>query len=207
MRRITLLLVLVLAVSLSACGKTTSDTPAPATTTTTATPTPTRSDTFAVGTVSNSKYENAYFGIGFTVGDGWTIDDIAACNSFLAQQDGDITVAASTTQCFHDAIAYCESGTISVYVENLSLLCDHIPSIDEYVEMQRAMCDSNPDITIEEISATVGNLSCKGLKIRVNEYQTDVFYYIPSGKYMVSVGFSGADADFAAQYLPQIYTF
>ncbi len=210
MRKLALLLVLALAVSLSACGKTTTDTPAPTTpttTTTTATPTPTRTDTFAVGTVTNNSYENAFFGIGCTFSNGWTIDNVGACNSFLTQAGGDITAAASDAKCFHDMIAYCESGTISVYVENLSSMWDHLPSIDEYVEMQQLMCEENPDIITEAITGTVGNLSCKGLKITVNEYQTDVFYYIPSGKYMVTVGFSGANAEFAAQYLPIFYTF
>ncbi len=211
MKKLALLLVLVLAVSLSACGKVntdTPDTPDTQTTTTTTVAIPEKSDTFALGTVVNGTYQNAFFGLGFSLDDQWTIDNAAACNPSLSQQaGGDIAAAAEAAQCFYDVMASSVNGVISVYVENLSLLWDYIPSVDEYVEMQKAMCEGNPNITVADVTANVGSLPCKGLQITVSEYQTDVFYYIPMNNYMISLGFSGTNADFAAQYLADIFTF
>lgn len=210
MKKLALLLALVLVFSLAACNKTTDGKTDPdaATTTTTTVAAPTRSDTFTVGTVSGTSYQNPYFGLGCTLDSGWMIDNAATCNTAFSEAS-DLNAAAANAQQFDDMLAFNSANgcMVKVGVENLALLWDHIPSMDEYAEMQRIVNEGNPDLVLEDITATVGNLSCKGLRVTVDENQVDTFYYISAGKYMVSLLISASDAAAAEQVLAQFYTF
>lgn len=209
MKKLALLLALVLVFSLTACGKTTDGKTDPdAATTTTTVAAPTRSDTFTVGTVSGTSYQNPYFGLGCTLDSGWTVDNAATCNTAFAEASN-LNAAAANAQQFDDMLAFNSTNgcMVKVGVENLALLWDHIPSMEEYAEMQRIVNEGNPDLVLEDVTATVGNLSCKGLRVTVDENQVDTFYYISAGKYMVSLLISASDATTAEQVLAQFYTF
>lgn len=211
MKKLALLLVFVLLFSFTACHGADGDKGGDgATTTTTAAPGPQRTDTFTVGTATGSAYENTFFGLGCRLDSGWMVDTAEQCNPFLTVPEGsDFVTAAQKAQEFFDmqAVNTAVGGMITVKVENVPLLWDTVPSLDEYVEMQRLMCDGNPDLVVKDVTATIGSLSCKGLKITVGEEQTDSFYYIPHGKYMITIGFSAEDASFAEDFLPLFYTF
>ncbi len=209
MKKLALLLILVLVFSLAACGKTSDGkTDSDATTTTTTVAAPTRSDTFTVGTVNGSSYENAFFGLGCALDSDWTIDNAATCNAALSQAS-DLNTAAANAQLFDDMIAFNSTNEcmVRITVENLASLWDHVPSLEEYTAMQRTMNESNPDLVLEDITAAVGSLTCTGLRITVNENQVDTFYYLSAGKYMVSLLISAPDAATAEQVLAQFYTF
>lgn len=207
MRKLALLLAVMLLLSMTACKKQPAGNADPTTPTTTAPYTPTRVDTFTVGTVNGTSYENAFFGIGCNLGSDWVVSDASAYNPFLDTQ-GDVNTAAANAQQFYDMYAVNGNGdSVEVYAENLTLLMDSVPSLEEYLNLQRLMYEGNPDLSVADISATISGTTYNGLQVTVNETLTDVSYYIPCGNYMLTVRFLGADASLAQQLLPSFYTF
>ena len=197
MKKLALLLAVILLFSFTGCKKQPAGNTDPTTTTTTAPYTPTRVDTFTVGAVNGTSYENAFFGIGCNLGSDWTI----------TSYDKDSATAASA-QYYSDMSATDTIGrSVEVYVENLSLLMDNLPTLEEYIALQRSMYEDNPSLTVQDITATIGNSTCKGLQVVVHETLTDVAYYIQQGQFVVTLRFLVSNADEMNQLLPAFYTF
>ena len=206
MKKLALLLAVILLFSFTGCKKQPDGNTDPTTTTTTAY-TPTRVDTFTVGTVNGTSYENAYFGIGCNLGSDWAISDAAAYNPSLDTQ-GDLNAAAANAQQFYDMFAVDPTGvSVEIYVENLTLLMDTVPSLEDYMDLQRSMYEGNPNLVVTDITTTISNRSYKGLQVTVDETLTDVSYYLSCGNYMVSLRFLVPNAAMAEQLLPAFYTF
>ena len=206
MRKLALLLAVMLLLSMTACQKQPAGNADPTTPTTTAPYTPTRVDTFTVGTVNGTSYENAFFGIGCNLGSDWTIDNATMSTPSLNGQ-ADVNAAAAAAQEFTDMSAIGSVGYLRIGVENMALLTDPGATADDFIEGKRASYEANPELVIEDISATIGTLTCKGLKITVDENLTDVSYYIPCGKYFITLCFQVADPTVVDQLLPLFYTF